>query len=465
MLKPLSYLLIGLAAAVMPAKERPNIILYLSDDLGYGDLGFMGHPYAKTPNLDKLAAEGTVFMQHYVAGVTCAPSRTGIMTGVAPSRFLHYPADFGYGDQPTITDILSDHGYATGHFGKWHMGVVEGEGVYSYDEAFLESNNKNDFNTASRDEPLTDKAIDFIERMAAEGKPFYANVWGHSTHFPVKHYPEFVDEVGDFEFKREDFDNPTIQDMFDKSLTLKEDLKDSLTQYMADVYGMDKNLGRIVETVKRLGIAENTIIVYSSDHGPAEVKVSGNKGGREFEEHMLGYAGPLRGGKGNQLDGGVRVPFVLWWPGKVEAGRVDTQSVTSFLDWLPTLASITGAPGVPEQLDGQDISDVWFEGPRDRGSDLFWKVNSRTAPISIRDGKWKFHEVRGGTPELYDLSRDSREINNVIADFPEVAAQFKKRLAELKSVLPSDYIKAEKNDARAMARAGAYNVDFSAPAF
>ncbi|MEM6910796.1 MAG: sulfatase-like hydrolase/transferase [Verrucomicrobiota bacterium] len=416
------------------AAQPPNIILYLADDLGYGDLAFMGHPYAKTPHIDQLAKEGTAFLQHYVAGVTCAPSRAGLMTGVHPARYPHYPGHYGTGEQPTITQLLKDHGYATGHFGKWHMGPDESPGTYGYDEVFSESNNRNSFHTPSRDEPLTDRAIDFIERMAKSGQPFYANVWGHSTHYPVEAYPELIAEFGEIPFDRADF-SELIQERFDRSQSWKPDLQDSMTQYVADVYGIDKNVGRIMETLERLGIAENTILVFSSDHGPQNENRE-----RDFAEHMLGYAGPLRGYKGNQFEGGVRVPFIIRWPGKVPAGRIDEESVTSFLDWLPTLGRITGLPSLPENLDGEDLSRVWLSGPAERASDLYWRPSSPGAGVSIRAGDWKFHESKNG-PLLYDLSKDISESQNVASAFPEITERLAKKADKWRAALPETYQK------------------------
>ncbi|MEM6601610.1 MAG: sulfatase-like hydrolase/transferase, partial [Verrucomicrobiota bacterium] len=398
------------------------------------DVAFMGHPYAKTPHIDKLASQGAVFMQHYVTGVTCAPSRAGLMTGVYSARYPYYPGHYGTGDQQTITSLLKQHGYTTGHFGKWHMGPDESPGTYGYDEVFSETNNQNAFNTASRDEPLTDKAIEFIERMAEQGKPFYANVWGHSTHYPVKTYPELVNEIGSIPFNRADFTEP-IQERFDRSESWKPDLKDSMTQYVADVYGIDKNVGRIMETLDRLGIADHTILVFSSDHGPQNEPRQ-----RNYAEHMLGYAGPLRGHKGQQLEGGVRVPFVIRWPEKIQAGRVDEESVTSFIDWLPTLCSIAGITDLPAQLDGEDISDIWLKGSRARTTDLYWRVSSANGSISIRQGKWKFHESKKGL-ELYDLSEDVAESRNLVSEHPELVESFVNKAGEWRKTLPTEYKK------------------------
>ncbi|MEM9446640.1 MAG: sulfatase-like hydrolase/transferase [Verrucomicrobiota bacterium] len=417
-------------------EQKPNIILYLSDDLGYADLAFMGHPYAKTPHLDSLAKQGAVFMQHYVSGVTCAPSRAGIMTGRHSARYQKYPADFGYGDRATITSLLSKHGYTTAHFGKWHMGPDESVGTYGYDEIFAESNNRNAFNTPSRDKPLTDKAIEFIQRMAKEGKPFYANVWGHSTHYPIRTYPEIMKEMGDIPFNRSDF-SETIQERFDRSESWKPDLKDSMTQYVADVYGIDKNMGRIMQTLEQSGIAKNTILVFSSDHGPQNENRK-----RDYAEHMLGYTGHLKGYKGNQFEGGVRVPFMIRWPAKIQAGRVDTESVTSFIDWLPTLSRIVGIKSLPEGLDGEDISDIWLKGPRDRKTNLYWKTSNSKSRISIRSGQWKYHQVSTGD-QLYDLIKDPGEKNDLSQQYPEVLSSLATEAKKWGSTLPATYEKKE----------------------
>ncbi|MEM0964862.1 MAG: sulfatase-like hydrolase/transferase [Verrucomicrobiota bacterium] len=427
-------LLALLAVSLSASEERPNVVLYLSDDLGYADLAFMGHPYAITPNLDELAEQGTVFLQHYVTGVTCAPSRAGLMTGVHPARYPYYPGHYGTGDQPTITSILDGNGYATGHFGKWHMGPDESVGTYGYEVVFTESNNKNAFNTPARDDPATDRAIEFIEQMAEEGRPFYVSLWGHSTHYPVTSYPELIEDFGEVPFDRNDF-SKTIQERFDRSASWKPDLKDSMTQYVADVYGIDKNVGRIMETLERLDIEDNTIFVFSSDHGPQNENRE-----RDYAEHMLGYAGDLRGYKGTQFEGGVRVPFIVRWPSKVEAGRVDSESITSFIDWLPTISSITGNNDIPDQLDGEDISDIWIEGPRERSTDLYWRVSGTNAGISMRAGDWKFHESRNG-PLLYDLSNDRGEEINLAPQNPELVSRFQGKADEWRNSLPESYNK------------------------
>mgnify|MGYP002631357261 CR=1 FL=1 len=298
--------------------DRPNIVFLFADDLGYGDLGCYGHPYAKTPALDRLAQEGTRFTQHYVTGVTCNPSRTGLMTGRFPARYPKYAADFGFGG----------------------------------------------------------------------------------------------------------------------------DLDDSMRQYLGDVYQIDRNVDRVLKTLDELGLSENTIVVFSSDHGPAPV-ILGKKGARKFSNNMLGYAGEYRGGKHEQYEGGTRVPFIIRWPGRVKPGRVDTESVCSFIDWLPTLCSIAGVENLPEQLDGEDISDIWFGASRERAKPLFWKTSSSNSSPAVRIGDWKLHLNRRNekNSELYNLALDPSESENVADKNTDVLARLAKELHAWVAELPKDYEK------------------------
>ena len=175
------------------ANDKPNVIFIFADDLGYGDLGCYGHPYAQTPALDQLAKEGTRYTQAYVTGVTCCPSRTGAMTGRHPARFAKYMADHGFGDSVTITELLKSNGYRTGHFGKWHIGPDAKPGTYGID---VINNNgaaeKDDKSARGRDAHLMDGASAFLKQTTRKKQPFYLNVWGHITHFPVKPLPTYA---------------------------------------------------------------------------------------------------------------------------------------------------------------------------------------------------------------------------------------------------------------------------------
>ena len=398
-------------------QRPPNIVFLFADDLGYGDVGCYGHPYARTPAIDQLAKEGTRFTQFYVTGVTCNPSRTGLMTGQHPARFARYAADFGFADSQTITELLKGRGYRTGHFGKWHIGPesTEKNGVYGIDQVKVIG--KSRAAGAGRDDDLYAAAIAFMRANADH--PFYVNVWGHATHYPVHVEASQARAFADVKVDRSRF-APTMQHKFDESQELQGDLDESMRQYLADVASIDRNVGRIMEAIDELGIRDHTIVVFSSDHGPAPVLLGAQKMSKEHSHNMLGYAGPFRGGKHEQYEGGVRVPFIIRWPGHVKPGRVDQSNVCSFIDWLPTLASIAGIEELPEQLDGEDISDIWLGKTRERTKPLFWKTSAAGSTPAVRDGKWKYHHYqRRREAELYDLSLDPSESRNVATEHPE----------------------------------------------
>lgn len=419
------------------ADSRPNIVFMFADDLGFGDLGCYDHPYAKTPALDQLAAEGTRFEQFYVTGVTCNPSRTGLMTGLHPARFPKYAADFGFGDRITITDLLKSNGYKTGHFGKWHMGPVDESGTYGLD--VVETIGKSKDKESGRDDDLFSAAIDFIKDN--KDGPFYVNVWGHGTHFPVNTADGLVSGFKNLTLDPEDF-APTMQHKFDECLTAGGNLDSSMRQYLGDVYQIDLNVQRLLTALDELGLRENTIVVFSSDHGPAPVQL-GKKGTRQYSENMLGYAGSFRGGKHDQYEGGIRVPFIVRWPGHVKAGRVDQQSVCSFIDWMPTLATIAGVKDLPKEIDGEDVSNIWLGNHRKRSQPLFWKVSAVGSAPAMRDADWKLHlnRKRDQGMQLYDLAIDPSESNNVAEAYPNVVRLMTKKLKAWVAELPESYEK------------------------
>jgi N-acetylgalactosamine-6-sulfatase len=438
-----AFLLAITAYAILAPESRasenrlPNIVFIFADDLGYGDLACYGHPYAQTPAIDKLATEGTRFTQFYVTGVTCNPSRTGLMTGIHPARFPKYAADFGFGNRTTITALLQKQGYATGHFGKWHMGPEESDGTYGIDE--IQIIGKSQDRSIGRDNDLFTAAIEFI--TANKDGPFYVNIWGHATHFPVNTPQSLVSEFSKLKLDRSDF-SATMQHKFDESFKAGGDLNASMRQYLGDVYQIDRNVARVLDTLDELGLRDNTIVVFSSDHGPAPVAIA-KKGVREYSKNMLGYAGELRGGKHQQYEGGTRVPFIIRWPGHIDAGRIDTTSVCSFIDWLPTLCSIAKVETLPAKLDGEDISDIWLGAGRDRAAPLYWKSSAVGSAPAMRSDNWKIHLPRKkqGVVELYDLVVDPSESNNVADDHPEVVQRLSKMVRSWTAELPKNYVK------------------------
>ena len=441
-MKYVFVILFFLVSNLTAGERPPNIVLFFADDLGYADLGCYGHPYSKTPNLDNLASEGTRFTQFYVTGVTCNPSRTGLMTGKFPARFQKYPASYGFGNSETITSILKKNGYVTGHFGKWHIGPesTEKNGTYGIDEVKIIGKSKG--SSSGRDDDLTTAAIDFIRKN--KEKPFYVNIWGHSTHFPVDTADSLASKFKNVKVNRSDF-SPTMQHKFDECQKIGGQLDESMHQYLGDVHSIDLNVGRLLGAIDELGLKENTIFVFSSDHGPAPVLLGNKKNFREHSKNMLGYAGEFKGGKHTQYEGGVRVPFIIRWPGKISKGKVDSENVLSFIDWLPTLSSIAGVKSLPENLDGENILDIWLGKSRPRLKPLFWKTSASNSDGAMREGKWKLHmDHRGKSVELYDLSQDPSENKNVADSNPEIVQEMKKKLSSWINELPSNYDKTEK---------------------
>ena len=233
-----------------------------------------------------------------------------------------------------------------------------------------------------------------------------------------------------------------MQKKFNQSFGIDENLDESMRQYLGDVYQIDLNVGRLLKALDDLEIANNTIVVFSSDHGPAPVKLP-SKGIREYSKNMLGYAGPFRGGKHTQLEGGVRVPFIIRWPGHVTAGRVDTQSVGSFIDWLPTVCSIAGVKQLPTELDGEDISNAWLGKTHQRQKALYWKTSATSSSPSMRVGNWKLHMPRNNRDniQLYNLVNDPGERQNVANQHPEVISHLRKQLRQWVGELPTEYKK------------------------
>jgi arylsulfatase A-like enzyme len=400
---------------------KPNIVMLFADDLGYGDLACYGHPYAKTPNLDALAAQGTLFCKFNVTGVTCNPSRTGILTSRHPKSFPLNTADFGfdqasdgYVDRITIMELLDNAGYETGHFGKWHIGPVETNGTYGIDEIIVSGGGAND--PRGRDEDIYENAIAFIE--ANKDMPFYVNVMGRVTHNPVNPRPELVVSAGfsNLIVDRSDFSGQQIQDSFDKveaATAGDQDISTSMANYLTEIYYLDEFVGELLAKLDELNLSDNTIVVFSSDQGAALVK---DEAASPYKTNTVGYSGGLRGQKHDQYEGGIRSPFILRWPGFVPAGKVNHDSITSALDWLPTLCRIVDIPIDPTDFHGEDVLDIWMGSDRSRRGPQFW--NS-----SMKKDDWRLYFSGGTAVELYDLSTDLDETTNLVNSRQDIVNQ------------------------------------------
>ena len=450
----------ALPAAALAAGEprRPNILFILTDDQGWADAKFAGHPYVQTPNLDRLARQGTWFRQFYVAGTVCSPSRCGFMTSHYPARHqIHgHFADHALNQArsmpdwldpavPTVTKLLRDAGYATGHFGKWHLGGGEGaptphaygiddvRAMVCRDPAWTEPA-ATFWPKSSR--LIVDEAIRFIR--ANKDRPFYANVWTLLPHAPLNPTPE---QMKPYESLAPRAGDPAFGTWMQRYLAEAKDLKSQMQVFCASLTDLDTQIGRLMQALDELQLADSTLVFFSSDNGPEDYRIgnAANAG--------VGNTGPLRGRKRSMYEGGVRTFGLLRWPGRVPAGRVDESSVIAGVDWLPTICRLAGV-AVPAsvQPDGEDVSDIWLGNSRPRRKPLHWEWLFRVwgedyhpPMLAVRDGDWKLlvnHDGSGA--ELYHVPRDAAEQHNVAGEHPDVVQRLTAQaIAWQKSLPPS----------------------------
>jgi len=452
--KLLTFLLLGFVAAFFvssvgaasPVPNRPNIILILTDDMGFGDLGCYGGTFAPTPNLDRMASEGIRFTQYYSASPICSPSRTGILTGMYPARWriTSYlqtrkgnaacdQADFLDPKAPSLARTLKAAGYATGHFGKWHMGG--GRDVtnappfraYGFDEhaSTYESPEPHPDITGTnwiwaphdkvkrwdRTAFFVEKTLDFLRRNKGQ-KPCFINLWPDDVHTPWVPSDERLAEYPN---------GPEQQRKF---------------RAVLDDY--DRAFGKLFAGLKELGLDETTLVIFTSDNG-AMPTFRGRR------------SNPLRGSKLSLYEGGIRMPFIVRWPGHVPAGRVDEASVLCAVDFFPTFCALAGAalPG-GAKLDGQDSSAAFLgKGVIARSQPLFWEygrnTNSfaypqgrdRSPNVAVRDDKWKLLiNADGSGAQLYDLSADLAEQNDLAGKEPAVLERLSRVALDWRKALP-----------------------------
>jgi N-acetylgalactosamine-6-sulfatase len=444
-------------------KSKPNTIFILTDDQGYGDMGVAGHPYMLTPNLDRLAEEGTRFTQFYVNSTVCAPSRVALMTGHFPARHnvhhiygnkelvrSHGVPDFLDPDVLTVADIMKQAGYTTGHIGKWHLcgnGDVESPEAseYGFDfdmistgcnrcELYRERWESTEHQLTLSSHWMVADAIDFISQSREIGEPFYLNLWTHVPHAPLNPTSEELAVYDDLHANPHDFTSWMV-DYADSAGNLDSQMK----IFCASMTSMDAALGKLLDYLDESGLSENTLIFFTSDNGPEDYHVgnASNAG--------MGSPGIFRGRKRSTYEGGIRVPCIVRWPGHVAAGKV-SDAVWSGVDWLPTLARIIGIE-LPEgyQPDGEDVSDIFYGSDRGHNKPLYWEwkfpvrsVKDYSPPqLAILEGQWKFYcNPDGSRPELYDLEADLEQRNNVVSEEPEIVARLKASLLAWKKTIP-----------------------------
>jgi arylsulfatase A-like enzyme len=440
------------------ATETPNFVFIFTDDWGWGDLGCYGHRHLKTPNLDALAAEGTIYTQFYVCSGVCSPSRAAAITGRFPSRFgLHghlanHDANAQRGmpdwldpEVPTFMRILQKAGYATAHYGKWHLGNGSGAPepfAYGIDECKVNSGNgpalsigkerEDMFRLRTRrksSEVIIDETISFIERN--QGGPFMVNVWLNDTHAILDPDEEMLDPYRGY--------SPQF---------IADEFPGAPAVYFAAATNADRHVGRLVHRLKELNLFENTVLIFSSDNGPEDILV------RNASHSGAGSPGPFRGRKRSLYEGGVRTPFILSWPaGGAKPGGVDKATPLCAVDLFPTFCSLAGVP-LPDDLkpDGEDMSDVFRGTRRTRTTPLFWEWRfpivghplNRSPMLSVRDGDWKLlFNPDGSRTELYSIPDDPMELDDLAEENPKVVSTLSKKAITWQNELPEGPIHPE----------------------
>jgi arylsulfatase A-like enzyme len=447
-----TFLIGGVAAAAQPGI---NVVQILIDDMGYADLGCYGGA-VPTPNIDRIAAEGIRFTQGYVASPICSPSRVGITTGQCPSRHRVYSyfdtrarhrqlgmPDYLDPKAPSVARTFQQAGYATGHFGKWHMGGGRDVGdaplptEYGFDESLtsfeglgdrvLPPGRLSEMNEklgrgrithapqAELTEIYVDRTLDFIRRAEEAKKPFYIHLWLNDVHDP------FAPKTGLMQKYQRYSSNKYVQ------------------QYYATIDEMDRQIGRLMGA-----LGNNTLVVLLSDNGPTAWP-------RYYKEQLEppGSTAGLRGRKWSLYEGGVRVPFIARLPGRIPARRVDKDTVVSSLDLFPTCCRMAGVAAPRVAFDGEDMSQAFAGKPRKRRTDLFWDygrdatylrpgVPRDASPnLAIRSGNWKLlMNADGSSVELYDLKQSPNEDRNIAAEQPDIAKKLQARLLAWRKSLP-----------------------------
>lgn len=453
MITPVRLLLAGLlslaAVAAEPA-DKPNLIYILADDLGWGDVGFNGNPFVETPALDRIAAEGVRMERFYAQAASCSPTRASAMTGRNGHRFGIPRANNGHlkPEERSLGEFLQDHGYTTGHFGKWHLGTLtetrldanrggkpHGVGHYAppwdhgFDVSFVTESKVPTWDPMIRpvDAPKTywaprtddadpadwtaygtyywtgpdqiatenlqgansrvimDRVIPFVEDAAARGQPFLAMVWFHTPHLPVVAGPEYTSRYPDL--------TPFEQ------------------HYYGSITAMDEQVGRLRDRLEALGEWENTILIFGSDNGPETIDHSD-------AQPAAGSAGPFRGRKRFILEGGVRVPGIVSWPREL-AGLTSSALPFVTTDVLPSMVNLLAGRGVDAgvtPIDGTDALSLLRAGKTHRPDVIPYEFVEQ---LSLIDNEWKLYsDDLGETYQLYNVIEDPTETRDYALEQP-----------------------------------------------
>lgn len=439
-----SAVVVSLICSIFAAdKERPNVIMIMCDDLGYGDVGFNGNPHVQTPNLNQLAKDGANLTQFYSIGPVCSPTRGSFVTGRHHYRFGIYTANRGHlpKEENTIARALRSKGYTTGHFGKWHMGTLsrtispKGKGrkpelnyappwERDYDRSFvMEVAVKTWEPTEGRqakDNPyyedgvvttdnlrggssriIMDRVVPFIEMAVEAEKPFLSVIWFNAPHKDVEAGPEYLKRYAGF---------------------------GGAAHYFGCISEMDDQVGRLRSELKRLKIDGNTIIFFTSDNGPLGGQLKSKEAYGKSENRLTGNSGGFTGGKRSLHEGGVRMPSLALWPGQTKPGSI-IDVPGSVLDYLPTLAKALDIP-LPEDrvLDGENILPILRGEKQEHVKSIPFRYENDAWLVK---GKLKLVITSPTDPakdRLFNLATDKVEAKNLVSEFPTEAAAMRKEL-------------------------------------
>lgn len=394
----LAFMLTSSAAVA----DRPNVLVLLADDLGYGDLACYGHPIVKTPNIDRLASQGIRFTNCYSAAPNCSPARTGLMTGRTPWRVgVHNWIPFlspmhVRESEITIATLLRDAGYHTGHFGKWHLNGwfnLPGQpqpNDHGFDHWFSTQNNalpnhRNPYNFVRNTIPVgplegyagdlvAAETVSWLKQLPDDNQPFFAYVCFHEPHEPIASAPKYMKMY-------EQHGGPSLQ------------------AHHGNITQLDTAVGEILDGLEKIGRSDSTLVIFTSDNGPAVTRW-----------HPHGTAGPFREIKGHVYDGGIHVPGIVRWPGKVSAEQTSETPVIG-TDVLPTLCDVAGIDAPTDRaLDGTSLKQLLLGQTLQRERPLYWHFYkaSSAMQVAIRDGDWKLLAQTDGAdlPRPPDITQE-----------------------------------------------------------
>ena len=418
--------------------KKPNIIFILADDLGYGDVGFNGQDKIKTPNIDKLAENGMIFTNHYTGSSVCGPSRAVLMTGKHTGHSTvrgnprwtasGTPVDINAEDV-TVAEELKRAGYTTGIVGKWGLAENLKDGVpnkqgFDYFYGFnqhspahhyypksifenekritLKGNNPQTKEGQHIHYLMTEKATEFVDKN--HKKPFFLYLSYTIPHF----------ELTILEKEKEQYKNLGWPKRKMKPGHYRHD-EDGHITYAAMVSTMDRDIGNLLKRLENLGVADNTLIVFTSDNGHEY---------DDLKNEFFNSNGDFQGHKRDLYEGGIHTPFIAYWPNKIKAGST-TSHISAFWDFLPTACALAGVKP-SDTIDGVSYAPTLLgnESQQQKHEYLYWEFNERQGPIqAVRQNNWKAVKFDNEAIELYDLNKDIGEQNNIAEQYPEKAKE------------------------------------------